>query len=62
MNKERAEKNEEDFSAVFASILARVNENRPEARRVTLLDREVGKAIRDYVKDHPNDFVVFGDD
>ena len=53
---------EEDISALFESILERMNEKRQDKDRYVILDKEKIIAIKEYVKDHPHDYVVFGDD
>ena len=53
---------EEDISALFESILERMNEKRQDKDRYVILDKEKIIAIKEYVKDHPNDYIVFGDD
>ena len=50
---------EEDLFAVFHSLLMRINEDRIEP--ITILDKEIGKAIKGYVKDNPHDKIIFGD-
>jgi len=53
---------EEDISALFESILFRINEQRDIGNKVVILDREKAKAIREYAQDHPYDRITFGDD
>ena len=48
---------EADFRQVFYSIWVRINDNRQKTERVTLLDSEVDKAVKEYCKEYPKDFV-----
>jgi len=51
----------DDISALFASILNRINENRSKNNKIIIPDREKEAAIEDYVKAYPNDYIVWGD-
>ena len=53
---------EEDIYALFESILGRMNEKRQDKDKYVILDKEKRISIKEYVKDHPNDYIVFGDD
>ena len=58
--KEDMENLEENILALFNSILDRVNEKRKVKIKIDGKAKE--KAISGYVKDHPNDKVIFGDE
>lgn len=54
--------NEDDISALFESILSRINEKRAEHDKIVIQDREKREAIVAYVKEHPDDHIVWGGD
>lgn len=58
-SKHEREDKEEDFCAVFTSILMRINEHRKEKDKIIVFDRERARACKDYVKCFPDDVVLF---
>ena len=53
---------EDDISTLFESILNRINEKKELSKRIVVLDKDKREAISYYVKNHPNDYIVWGDD
>lgn len=49
---------EEDFRAVFSSILARINEKRSKKDKVLILERELAGAVENYCEEY-QDEVMF---
>lgn len=49
---------EDELSAVFASILNRINENRPESEKITILDKETRLAVKQTLAEYRVDRLV----